>query len=69
MAHIRLEPIQRQDDLLLLRQPLLEAGLIAEREGDQLLIAVEQVGDAALSDGDATSQQVLVDLWHGAVVG
>ncbi len=45
-------------------QPLL----IGQAECDQFLIALDEVGDGALGQGDATGEQVLVDFQHAAML-
>ncbi len=47
-----LEAVQSQDDVTLLSEELLEAGLISQAQREQFFIAFEQVGDGALGDGN-----------------
>jgi hypothetical protein len=46
-----------------------KAFLIGQAERDQLLIAVDEVGDRALSEGNPSGEQVLMDLTDAAVLG
>ena len=62
VAHVRLQPVERQDDRRLLDQPLSEPGPIREPHGDQFLVAVHQVGDRPLADCQPTGHEFPMDL-------
>jgi hypothetical protein len=68
MANIRLHSVQRQNDPPLLGQELLQRAALHQPGGEQLVIAVEQIGDAALGDGDAPGGEHRVDLGHAAML-
>jgi len=68
VPHIGLEPIQREDDLFLLSQARAQARLVGQPQRHQLLVAVEQIGDAPLRARHATSAERLMDLRHAAVL-
>src|SRR6266568_532214 len=57
MPHIRLQPIEGQDDVSLLLQPRREPRLVSGAQGDQFLIAVHQMRHTALSNTDTTCQE------------
>jgi hypothetical protein len=65
---IRLQAVERQDDLVLPSQLPAQMGGVGELDGHNFVVAVEQVGHAALGDGDPASVQDRVDLWHRAVL-
>jgi len=54
MAHIRLQPVERQDDASLPSQPLPQPTRIPQPQRHQLLIAVQQDRHAALGNVHAT---------------
>ena len=53
----------------MLEQLRAQALQVAHLEGDQFLIAVELLGDAAFSDADALGAERSMDLRHTAVLG
>jgi hypothetical protein len=52
MPDIRLQTVQRQNDLPLLGQKPLQGVTLHQSGGEQLIIAIEQIGDAARGNGD-----------------
>src|ERR671926_1383456 len=68
MADIRLQPIQGQEHPALASQNGPQPLIVAQRHGQQLLVALQQVGDAALADHHAPLAQGAVDLRHAAVL-
>jgi hypothetical protein len=54
MGFVGLETIQSQNDMTLLRQELLETSLVGQTQSEQLFVALKQVGDGALGDGNMT---------------
>ena len=54
--------------MALLREALLEASLVGKPKGNQLLVALQQVGNGPGSDGNLALLQVAMDFWHAAVV-
>lgn len=61
MADIRLQTVEREDDPPpRLRDPLQARG-IGEREGEQFVVAFEQMGDCPWGDGHPAVAQVLMD--------
>ncbi len=53
MPHVRLQPVERQDDAVLACQSLTEVDRIGQAQRDQLLVAVQQHRHAALGNLDA----------------
>src|ERR671929_361600 len=68
MADIGLQPIQGQEHPALASQNGSQPLIVAQRHGQQLLVALQQVGDAALADHHAPLAQGAVDLRHAAVL-
>src|ERR687886_1375735 len=68
MADIRLQPVQCQEHPALASQNGSQPLIVAQRHGQQLLVALQQVGDAALADHHAPLAQGAVDLRHAAVL-
>lgn len=50
MTDIRLQSVEREDDLPLLGQPGLEALLVGQLKREQCFIPVELLGDATFTD-------------------
>lgn len=68
MAHVRLQPIQRQNPLLLVLQPLLQPLGIREMERQQFFIPIELIAHGALGHVHTSPHQFLVDLWDTALL-
>lgn len=68
MADVGLQAVERQDDPLVRRGEAPETLDVEHGEGQQCIIAVEQVSDAPLADGDRALVQQLVYLGNRAVV-
>src|SRR3712207_3432903 len=68
MTDIRLKTVERQDDPPLPLKPPAQVVRVAELSGEHLIVAVEQVGDATLSNGHAAGAQDRVDLRDRAVI-
>jgi hypothetical protein len=69
VADIGLQAVDGEDHAAFARRDAPEALGIGERQGEELVVAVEQVGDAARADVDAAVDQVAVDLGDAAVLG
>ena len=63
-----METIQRQDDPALSLGDPLQARSIGEREGEQFVIAFEEMRDRPWGDRHPTGAQVLVDFRQAAVL-
>jgi len=68
MSNVGLQTIQRQDHPPLLCQQPAQPIAVAQRRGQQFVVAVEQVGHAPLGDRHPPLAQHPVDLRHAAVV-
>ena len=68
VADIRLQAVESQDDPALPGQEPPQAMAVGQGGREELVIAVEQIGDAALCDHHASLAQGGVDLRDGAVV-
>jgi hypothetical protein len=68
MSDIRLQAIQGQDDPALPFQHPPQPARVGQAGGEQFVIAVEQVGNAALGDLHPARAQGGVDLRHAAVL-
>jgi hypothetical protein len=68
MADIRLQTIQRQDDAPLRRQQRTQTAAVGQRGRQEFVIAIEQVGHAALGNRHPLRTQRLVDLRHATVL-
>lgn len=64
---VGLQPVQREDDLLLGGEALAHTRLIAQAERDALLISLHEMRHRALGDLDPARQQVLPDLGDAPV--
>lgn len=62
MPDIWLQPVQGQDDLLLLSQTLLQAFRVCQVQRQQFFIAIELIGHSAAGDLDPSPLQFLMDL-------
>ena len=69
MADIGLQAVDGQDHAARGRRHPTEASGVGEREGQQLVIAVQQVGDAPDADRHAASGQLGVDLRDAPMPG
>src|SRR5829696_2074337 len=67
-ADIRLQAIERQNDPALRGQTSPQGLALHQPGGQQFIVAVEQVGDAALGNGDAARREHRMDLGHAAMV-
>jgi len=68
MPDIWLQAIKGQDDPALPLQHAPQSARVGQAGGEQLVVAVEQVGDAALGDRHPALVQGGVDLRHAAVL-
>src|SRR5437764_1233393 len=68
MPDIRLQPIQRQNHLLLVREPLLQPLLIGQMQREEFFIAIELIGDGARGHFESSSHQFLMNLWDTALL-
>jgi hypothetical protein len=68
MPDVRLQTIESEDDpAASLRDPL-EAGCVGQREGEQFVVAVEQIAHRTWSHGHPTVEQVCMDVRQTAVL-
>jgi hypothetical protein len=68
MADVRLQAIQGQDDPALGLGEALQSGGIGEREGEQSVVAFEQMRDRPRGDGHPAVAQVLMDFRQTTVL-
>ncbi|ATR19586.1 MAG: hypothetical protein DI601_26435 [Azospirillum brasilense] len=57
MPHVGLHPVQRQDGAALPTQNTPQTAPVGQRDGQQLVVAVQQVGHAALGNLHPTFTQ------------
>ncbi len=69
MADVGLQAVDGQDDAALRGQQPAQAAGVGQGDGQQFVVALQEVGDRPLGDGQAPGDQVLVDLGDGAVLG
>jgi hypothetical protein len=69
MADIRLETIQRQEDPAPSLGDPLQARAVGEREGEQFVIAFEEMRDGPWGDRHPTGAHRLMDFRQAAVLG
>ncbi len=68
VSHVRLQSVEREDDLSLRGQPGLEALLIGQMEREEFLVPVQLLGDTAFTDAHATLDERLMYLRHTLVL-
>jgi hypothetical protein len=68
MADIGLQAIEGENDPALGLGDPLEASSVSEREGEQFIVAFEQIGDRPRGDNHSTVAQVLMDFGQTAVL-
>jgi hypothetical protein len=68
MADIGTQPIKCQNDLFLLGKDAVETFLISEVDGDQFLIACQQVQHRPFSNDDPTVTQCLMQFCQTVMV-
>jgi hypothetical protein len=68
MADIGLETIEGQDDATADLGDALEAGRVLQREGDQFVVTLQEIGDRPWGHRHAACAQSLMDFWDTAVV-
>src|SRR3954452_16334648 len=69
MTDVGLQSVDRQDDATLLAQQGAEPLGVSGGQRPELVVAVQEVGDRALSNDQTAAAQVLVDLGDAAVLG
>ena len=69
MADIGLQPIDGQDDATLVAQQRSQPLGVGRGQRPELVVAVQEVGDRALSDDQTAAGQFPVDLGDAAVLG
>ena len=69
MPHVGLESVDGRDHAALLRQQLPQATVVGEADGEELVIAFEQIGDRAFANHQAATGEMAADLGHGSVFG
>ena len=69
MADVGLEAVDGQDHPAGGRRDPPQPPGVGEREGQQLVVAVQEVGDGAEADGHAAADQLGMDLRDAAVLG
>ena len=68
MADIRLEAIKGQDDATADLGDTVEARRVLQREGDQFVITLQEIGDRPGGQRHTAVAQGLMDFWDTAVV-
>jgi hypothetical protein len=68
MADIGLEAIEGQDDAPADLGDAVEAGRVLQREGDQFVVTLQEIGDRPWGHSHAAFAQGLIDFWDTAVV-
>ncbi len=68
MPHVRLHPINRENHLALRLQNRLQPLTLAQMEGHQLIVAVQQVRHRPFADDQTQTLQSLMDFAHGLVL-
>jgi hypothetical protein len=69
MAHVGLYAIEGQDDAALRLGDASETIGVLEREAEQCIVALQEIGARALGHGDAPLDQGVMDVRDTAVVG
>ncbi len=69
VPHVRRPAVEGQDDLFLLRQALPQRRVVGQAQRHHLRVAPQLLGDAALGDGHAASDERPADLRDAAVLG
>jgi hypothetical protein len=69
VADIGLEAVDGQDHSPGGGRDSVQPSCIGARQGEQFVIAIEEVGDGPLADGDAAAGELGVDLRDAAVLG
>src|SRR5262249_15047578 len=69
MADVGSQAVDGQDNPALRGKQALQATAVGQGDGQQFIVAVQQVGDGAFRDGQAAGHEVLVDFGDGAVLG
>ena len=64
VAHVRQQAVDGQDDPPLVLKGLAQGGIAGQREADQFVVAVQEVGDGAWADAQPALAQRLMDLRH-----
>jgi hypothetical protein len=65
MAHVRLQAIEGQQHAPLLQQAVPQTVLIGQAQGEQLFVALHEVGDGALGDVEAPLAERVVKFGYG----
>jgi len=68
VPHIRLHPVEGQDDLPLRAQAIRQARVVGEPQRHQFLVALQQIRRAALGNGETAPDERLMDLGHAAML-
>ncbi len=68
VTDIGLKAIDGQDHSARLTDDASQSGRVGQRQGEQLVVAVQEAGDAAHADGHAATDQLGVDLGDAAVL-
>jgi len=68
LLRMGVQSVDRQDDVPLLREPLLQTGVIGQAQGNQFLVAGQQVSDGPRGDGDVLVLQRLMNFRDRAVL-
>ena len=69
MAHIGLEAIEGQEDPALGLGETLETIRVGKIEGDECIVALEEIGDGPRGHGDAPFAQGVMEFWDTPVMG
>ncbi len=68
MGFERLETVESQDDVTLLLEDSLEAGLVSQTQSEQFFVALKQIGDSALGDGNMALLERPMNFRDGAML-
>jgi hypothetical protein len=69
MAHVGLEAIEGQEDPALGLGATLETIRVGTIEGDECIVALEELGDGPRGHGDAPFAQGVMECWKTPVMG
>jgi len=64
-----LEPIEGEDDTSLRLRQAPQTCRVLQGQGDQFVVALQQIGHGARRDSETTRDQRLMDGWDTGVVG
>ncbi len=68
LVFVRLEPVNGQDDVPVLDEPLVQPGVVSKMHSKQFFVACQQISDRAQRDGDVLGTQRLMNFHDRAVL-